>query len=670
MTKRLSLTLAALLVALPYAQAETTQVTLDDITVVGSVNKIGNLKFYAPNSTATISTNTSSENGTNQVDAALRYTAGVTSQMYGQDLDDTLWFKVRGFDANVYLDGASLHSSGYTTYSPNLFGLEAIEIAKGADSTVFGPTASGGVVNLVTKKPQTTSRGLFYVNVGNDNQRGIGIDYNNHYQGKILYRVVANYNHQDGETYGTYGESYYLAPSAIFVFTPKARLTVSTSVQKDVGVPTTSFYPVDGTVYRSAYTIARDTNLGNPEADYYVRKAGTFALDYSQEFAQGWSLLATYKYLVFSREQLASYYSYAIQGSNYARGYLFNDTTAHNHSFDTRVAKRFNFTGGNNTTSLGVSYNYNKVGGVYGFGGYFDTYSVLAPNYNITPTDYQNQNPYIVDQRLSSVYLNNQFNYQNLEIDTALRYDYSKITQNTLGVNSSAKDHKTTYAVGAMYNFLNGISPYARYSTSFTPIPGSDGLSAYKPITAHQFEAGVKYVPESFTGKFTVSIFNIQEKNSLVYTTGVARQTGSASAKGFELAAQAQLVKGLDVEIAYTYTDAHTTSSSTGEVTRSPMIPYHTLATKVKYTFGQLPLTLGAGFRYNGTSTDQIGNTKDFKVPSYLLVDLLAKYSINKNLDLMLTVTNLTNKYYVTSCYYTCYLGAARKVNATLSYNF
>lgn len=81
------------------------------------------------------------------------------------------------------------------------------------------------------------------------------------------------------------------------------------------------------------------------------------------------------------------------------------------------------------------------------------------------------------------------------------------------------------------------------------------------------------------------------------------------------------------------------------------------------------------GMRYIGYT---YGNyVESFKVPSYILFDIGAHYDFGeqfsslKGFHAQLAISNLTNKYYVTSCYQgLCNLGQGRRVYGNLTYNW
>ena len=94
----------------------------------------------------------------------------------------------------------------------------------------------------------------FKTQLGNHNQYGVGIDYTGAFNADetARYRFVANYFATDGEIDQTDNKTYYIAPSFEFDLTPKTRLTILTSFQRDHGTPSSNFFPQDGTLVPTA----------------------------------------------------------------------------------------------------------------------------------------------------------------------------------------------------------------------------------------------------------------------------------------------------------------------------------------------------------------------------------------------------------------------------------
>ncbi len=77
---------------------------------------------------------------------------------------------IRGFPADVYLDGLSVFAGNQQAYDPNsLVGIERIDVLKGPTATLYGGgigTPLGGVVNLESVRPNDKAGGYLAMRAG------------------------------------------------------------------------------------------------------------------------------------------------------------------------------------------------------------------------------------------------------------------------------------------------------------------------------------------------------------------------------------------------------------------------------------------------------------------------------------------------------------------------
>ena len=137
------------------AEADT---ELEAIIVVGSAGKIGGIKFHDTRSADVIKRSNMDERAIHKIDEAIANQAGVLTNMYGDD-NKVDWFKIRGFDASTAIDGTPSTPNGFFVWLPEAYGVESVEVIKGANSNLYGASGAGGVVNLVSKRPKSEPAG-------------------------------------------------------------------------------------------------------------------------------------------------------------------------------------------------------------------------------------------------------------------------------------------------------------------------------------------------------------------------------------------------------------------------------------------------------------------------------------------------------------------------------
>lgn len=681
-TFKLSLVARSILVilALPtYVQAEESEQkeTREVMTVIGSVAKSGEMRFYDPQSVASVSEEEIAKHQYEKVDEALAYTSGALQGMYGSDIK-TNWVKMRGMDISYTFNGSPVINTGYFGENPDIYGIEQVEVVKGANSFLYGASKPGGIVNLIDKRPLEEPKGQLQTYFGTNHNRGVSGDYSGILSDdqSVRYRLVGTYRDRDGQQDYTNYKSYYLAPSLLWDIDSQTAITFLGSMQNTHGTPESGFLTAYGTLIDTPKgKIDKNTYFGEPEYNYYSKDNQSLGYEFKHVFANDLTFSQNYRY---SHEQMdikgvyASYFDDLDQ--KLVRNSYGQQGSVNSHTIDNRLTKEFELGNWSNTVLIGFEYQKTKMSG-QDFNNYGDSQTDLYhPTYGYKPNEpYQ---PFLLKAQEYGVYLQNRAIYNtNLILNQGIRYNKVQNHGYWGGSDFDRDYNHTTFNLGAMYIFENDISPYLSYSESFTPVYGySDSQkSLYKPYTAKQWEVGVKYAPDWLNGEMSIDFFHIKAQNAFVSDgTGQASQTLETHSQGVELELTMQITDQINWNLAYTYTDSKTDISHVQAVA-TPMIPKHSLATWVDYRFDQgwfEDLTLGAGVRYVSSTQDEAYLPAGISVPSYAVFDALAKYLITPDLNLQVNASNLTNKTYIASCNYWCYYGAKRNVTATLTFNF
>jgi iron complex outermembrane receptor protein len=252
-----------------------------------------------------------------------------------------------------------------------------------------------------------------------------------------------------------------------------------------------------------------------------------------------------------------------------------------------------------------------------------------------------------------------------------------------LAGNYSREDSAQTGRVGLSYLFDFGLVPYINYSTSFTPNLGADaGGTTFRPTTGEGYEAGIKFKPNGMNLMFTAAAFNIDQKDVLTPNPAnpfFSVQTDAARVRGVEFELRGNATREFEIIAAYTALDPRVTTSIAGYAGKYLInTALQTASLWGKYTWydGALAgLGVGVGVRHVGESYGNNFNT--FVVPDYTLLDAVISYDFAylrrdwKGWRAQVNVTNLTDQYYVASCFTGlayCALGTSRTVLGSLRY--
>ncbi len=337
------------------------------------------------------------------------------------------------------------------------------------------------------------------------------------------------------------------------------------------------------------------------------------------------------------------------------------------------------------TVLVGLDYAHTTGTESYGLG-VAPSLNIFAPVYgqNIAIPAFSGIEHFTQDRL--GLYAQDQIKIDRLHILLGGRQDWYDASDREQISNTlvTQNDHPFTWRTGAVYEFDNGIAPYASYATSFQP-DESTGYTGtlLPPTTAQQYEAGIKYQPPGQNSFITASAFNLTEQN--VATTDpdhptFSIATGEVRARGVELEGHANLSDNIDLVSSYTFLDARVTKSNTNNLGDVPTgIPRNmaSLWGTYRFTFGALKgLQLGAGVRYVGDSWGTTTNT--LRVPAYTLVDAGIQYDLEaanpalKNWHASINATNRSNKQYVASCssLTNCNFGLGRLVLAKMTYKW
>ncbi|MFA0579297.1 TonB-dependent siderophore receptor, partial [Vibrio sp. 10N.222.49.F1] len=244
---------------------------------------------------------------------ALQYTPSIQANYFGEDNKQD-WFVIRGFkqaNSGLYQDGTRLYSSGFYSWQIDPFGLERVEILRGPGSALYGQTPPGGVINVISKRPQFDGgSGKFAIEYGTDDRKQISLDVNSEVNDKMAFRLQALGRKNGSRVDGVEAERIFIAPSLAYKFTDDTKITVLTSYQKDDSDPYLQFLPMEGTLTSNPNGKISDSRaLGNTDWEAFEREQISIGYEFEHHFNDRTYFMQNVRYSQMDINLRQMYYS-------------------------------------------------------------------------------------------------------------------------------------------------------------------------------------------------------------------------------------------------------------------------------------------------------------------------------------------------------------------------
>jgi iron complex outermembrane receptor protein len=601
-------------------------------------------------------------------------------------------YSLRGFDAaygSAYLDGL-LNEAGGGGSNNELIGLESIEVVKGPASALFGSGPLGGIVNLVSKRPDDREDFLdVQLSTGSYNLVEGAIDANMRLDrdGALTARIVALYRDSDSFVNNAGYNRLYLQPSLSWRVGPDTRLTVIGTLKRDHDNP---WAPLNayGTVFPlgGGYRLPLDFAIGEDGDEKAVQNENrkTISAIFEHGFTDRLKLGTTARYMrrttFWDRWMFAGDFldeeldgdgnPVAGTGTTIGRFYYgpYNETFK---SFlaDSRLSWKVD-TGPLRHNLLG-GIDYRRTTSDYEGDGDFDQthfpLNVYEPDYSAplvpTPAPYTGHDR----NRQLGFYVQDHIELgDRLTLTVNGRWDRAK----------SNGELQTAFSprIGATWEAVPGVSFYANYAKSFTPQFGSqivldvgdDGspsvIGQAPPERGRNIEAGAKFDIAAARLGGTVAIYQLTRANVLMTDPQFplfSIVSGKQRSKGAELELHWRPDPSFGIDFAYTYVRGrYLEDEFSPPGTPLPNIPKHNATLFGHYRLQSGPLAgLGAnlGLLYNSNRYTYDSFAYSWQDPmmalkSYVLVNGGLSYAF-EGWEARINVNNIFDKrYYPDAC--------------------
>jgi vitamin B12 transporter len=637
--------------------------------------------------------------GANSVAEVLSREEGIYVVGTGQTPGQLQNLFMRGANSNqtsILMDGIKLSDASTTDNSIDLSELslaniDLIEIVRGSHSTLYGSSAIGGVINIITKKGMSpgfhadaglsggalgagtfssaenlflnySAKNGFYLNASVFNQHCNGLDAS--VDSVTVPTTATAYSHyhrdRDGFTKtDLLGKAGYRS----------AKLDVFLSYKR---VDQTS--SIDGEAYRDdpAYTVDFSRNLISWGAIY--KPSPAWSISYNAGISD-------------SRRKAVDDSSLTDLSGHYNHNYLSG-----------------NYTGNSFTQELQASYKIKGLSAVFGGGGYMEKMS--AQTFYYSPS-------YQAKQNLDSlkIHVNSMSEFAHLDVDGSLINKDLKVIGLGLGIrntNYNLFGNNLTYEISPSLWLNNNALVYASWSTGFnapslyqlyTPDadPGSHitrGNPYLKPEESNSMEFGFKQKVNAHVS-FHVAYFKTVVKNSIDYVflwdknkptdsltyldykgdsyVNIGTYTSQGIEMGFNSKLSEKVALGVNLSLVTGKLD-YDPSNISNVHTQGNQVQVYTsgafINAKVQnYNIARRPstaninmsyfprnfLTIRTDIRYTGQRNDvaykanlgPIGGLGSQGLGDYVLVDLAIRYQITKQFSASIRLENVFDeKYY------------------------
>jgi iron complex outermembrane receptor protein len=597
-------------------------------------------------------------------------------------------FGGRGFilgNDNIFKNGARINSGVF----PEVSGLERVEVLKGANAMLYGNTAAGGVINMITKKPKFNFGGSASLNAGSWNSYKPTVDVYGPLSKNIAFRVNGAYEHAESFRDVVKSEKYYFNPSFLFNLSEKSQLIVEADYLKNNFTPDFGIGSITNKdlSYSMVETLPRNTFFGTDWQYQDVQQAST-NVTFNHQINDKWTLNASASYQNYTKDYFSTervQWGYATPAAT-----RLSWTTPFNKTYNEQNygSAQVNLNGEFNTGKI----NHKVLIGTDADYGQSDAYTYTLKNvptnvlYLDDPSSWDNGSLAMPESTLNTntrirtrrigVYAQDFISLtKQFKVIAGVRWSYVEnmptiSTTFSTGLkkftdNSATSDQAISPKVGLVYTPNENLSVFATYTNSFSANTGLDAitLQSLKPSVVDQYEVGAKKNFWNNAVAINLSLYQILYQD--YYQTYIDPSSNSAStdprnlkefvgkmrSRGVELDITGNPTSNLSIigGISYNNSVYLDTPDRVGYVENQRLVrtPATTANLSVFYTFTQgiKGLKIGAGAYYigdrlagwndtkTGSSTSlaaRNGVSRSFELKDYTTVSLSAGYEWKK----------------------------------------
>jgi len=621
----------------------------------------------------------------------MEQTPGISVYRQGNATD----FQARGSAVNLQVDGMAQVSSGWYYLTSTLFSLDdmaeidRIEVLKGSSGLVVGKGNYGATVNMVRKRPTREFQASARASAGSWDSYRAQADISGalNEAGTLRGRLVASAMDSGGFRDHEKSNSQMLFGALEADLSPDTLLNLGfTYRQREAGgIGTTQPIQRYSTKGAEVPWMARSFNTGAPWGGYEQDQLNLFG-SVEQRLANDWTASFKFSHQRATMDDMKAGYFYDQQRASFGR---WRDMTNNNWTANLDVKGPVSLFGRTHELLAGAGISR------------FRSHALLPLNpLSLVPladlgVSFAQGGAVLAEPDYGRLnYGNNSFNQKQRYVYGAGRFQVSEPLQLIAGLRVTQYDEQvstpywwnsdmqengvvTPYA-GLVYEVHPNVSLYASYANIFQPQNSVNELGGTLPAEkGNTFELGAK--GEFFDKRLNASIahFWMKTENTAEESGGLTpagdpayRAVSSASRRGWELELSGELAPGWQAQGSVVQQN----SSLTG----ATAYPKYQLKLGSTYRFGAgalSGLTVGAATRWQD-QTSVSNSAATLAQQGYALLDLMARYQVDRHLSFSLNVNNALDRKYLAGMtnfsaaglFYT--YGAPRSVNVGMRYDF
>ncbi|MCC8996221.1 MAG: TonB-dependent receptor [Nitrosomonas sp.] len=549
-------------------------------------------------------------------------------------------FMIRGFNTNFanYRDGFRVQAARLS-----LANIERVEVVKGAAANLYGRIEPGGMINLITKRPQAERYYSLNQQFGSFGQYQTLADATGalNQSGTLMYRL--NFEYLNKNSFRDFGffERYFVAPSLTWKVTPNTQFDLdfmysNEKSREDYGIVALGNRPAD---------VPRSRFLGEPSQDVATHKLYNTALTFTHAFNDDWRVRARFSH--FFRDGDDSQ-TYPIDLDNVTgilqRGFFRGRGPNNLYQGTVDVTGRFNTASIVHNVLAGWEYygNFAKFKSIVTSA---DPINIFNPQYSpVNQGNLQINDFTVLNTNWNGVYFQDQITlFNKLHIMGGGRYDW--VTQNNgfaSGVDQSldtaqaaatkVSDARFSPRAGIVYQPFEWLSFYGNYVQSLGAANAARDAAGntLKPQIGEQFEGGFK--TSLFDGRLNTNVayYYLTKQNLATQVPGqfFSIPIGKARSQGVEVDVSGEIARGLSLVLTYAYTDTEILEGD-NKGNKLFNVPKHSGSIWTRYTMQNEALrglSFGAGVFVLDKRPGDTANT--YFLPSQARVDAMVRYQL------------------------------------------